>query len=78
MAYGTLPKPGTKLGPCLNRGCNHRDCEATRQMAAQGCSLCNKEIGYDTPFYDDPLRHRDCSEDAAEQERRAASGAEGK
>ena len=56
MAYGLLPKPGKiirgqEIGSCVNENCGHSDCEETRKMAKTKCFSCNKEIGYETPFY---------------------------
>lgn len=50
MAPGQLPKPGTEPGPCVPT-CDHRDCAATRRMAAALCVHCSKTIGYETSFY---------------------------
>lgn len=49
MAAGTLPRPGTDLGPC-DDDCQHRDWAATREQAATECIHCDEPIGYDTPF----------------------------
>lgn len=51
MAAESLPTPGTKHGPCAN-ACAHRDCAATRQLAATKCIYCRRPIGFDKPFYD--------------------------
>lgn len=63
MAAGTLPKPGTKYGPCKG-GCQHTDCAATRRMAEATCPNCGKPIGYDTAFYntDNGQEHAYCVE----------------
>ena len=53
MAAGTLPKPGSKYGPCLPT-CEHIDCAETRRMIAQVCHFCTVAIGYDKRFYIDP------------------------
>lgn len=64
MAAGTLPKPGTKLGPCKSKrdgvvkGCSHRDCLTTRRMAEEVCRFCGDMIGYDRRFYTDPQNTR--------------------
>lgn len=50
MAAGTLPAPGTKLGPCIDP-CTHADCACTRAMAAATCDPCREPIGYETRFY---------------------------
>jgi hypothetical protein len=50
MAIGYLNSPGSPHGPCLN-GCEHRDCQATRDMAAAPCGFCGTEIGYATGFF---------------------------
>lgn len=50
MAAGTLPKPGTKYGPC-DEPCMHKDCACTRAMAEARCIHCDKPIEYETPFY---------------------------
>lgn len=80
MAAGTLPKPGTRYGPCED-GCLHRDCAETRRMAAELCGICETAIGYDVRFYDEGGRderglvHATCLEQEVEQRlsaRRAA------
>jgi hypothetical protein len=53
MAAITLPKPGTKYGPCRGSKCGHTDCAATRRMAAALCIECHKPIGYDARFFED-------------------------
>lgn len=67
MAAGTLPKPGTKYGPCA-KPCQHRDCAATRADAERICHWCEKPIGYDTAHYrtDRGPTHALCEELAAE------------
>lgn len=50
MAAGMLSSPGTEYGPCEN-DCDHRDCAATRTMAATVCRICKVQIGYDRRFY---------------------------
>jgi len=50
MAASALPRPGTQLGPCEDT-CEHRDCAATRALAAAPCFDCGQPIGYDTRFY---------------------------
>lgn len=72
MAWGILPKPGTKYRPCKG-GCQHRDCVATRIAATTHCRFCLKEIGYGVPFVqtDTGLAHRDCDWDAADAARPA-------
>lgn len=57
MAAGTLPRPGTKLGPCEPE-CQHKDCAITRRMAAETCRFCQKPISSE-PFYTDPENSRD-------------------
>lgn len=69
MAAGTLPKPGSKFGPCEIRGagtwnpdgtvsppdaCTHADCVQTRRDAACVCRFCKQRIGYDVRHYIDP------------------------
>lgn len=63
MAAGSLPKPGTKYGPCKGT-CQHTDCAQTRALAARLCPECGQPIGYDTRFYvdDDVARHSMCVE----------------
>jgi hypothetical protein len=63
MAAGTLPKPGTKYGPCKG-DCEHRDCAATRRMAGTACPTCGDKIGYNRRFYetDRGLEHAYCLE----------------
>ncbi len=53
MAASQLPPPGSKFGPCETE-CQHRDCACTRDMAAQLCRFCGKQIGYEVAFYNDP------------------------
>lgn len=53
MAGASIPRPGTELGPCKGR-CHHRDCKASREQAAQVCSLCSKRIGYNRNWVNDP------------------------
>jgi hypothetical protein len=50
MAAGVLAKPGSRRGPCL-KACEHRDCAATREIAASICRICKMPIGYDVGFY---------------------------
>lgn len=84
MAAGTIPKPGSKLGPCsatVGRGielnCGHVDCQASRATAASICTICNTAIGYETRYYnqrDDQFElhgfnHARCVEIRAEKER---------
>lgn len=56
MAATTLPAPGSEFGPCVEP-CAHRDCEATREMAAAACVHCSQPIGYDVRFYRVDLTH---------------------
>lgn len=51
MATGTLPRPGTQYGPCVE-SCLHIDCAATRAQAESACVHCGKPIGYDVEFFD--------------------------
>lgn len=71
MAIGTLPKPGTKLGPCKEMGCGHRDCAATRRDASTPCRFCAHAIGFDQAFFRSGLSgemaHAGCLESAAER-----------
>jgi hypothetical protein len=72
MAAGSLPAPGTKLGPC-KKACKHRDCAATREDAAEECLECSKPIGYETLFYrvaPRELIHARCQEIVAERVRK--------
>jgi hypothetical protein len=52
MAAGSLPKPGSKYGPCLEP-CQHKDCQLTREMATTPCRICGLVINYDRRFYDE-------------------------
>lgn len=75
MAAATLPKPGSKYGPCKGK-CAHIDCAQTRQMSAETCRFCGDMIGYDKRFYTDldnrdKLVHAVCLEESVEQERKA-------
>lgn len=56
MGYGMLPEPGSDNGPCEDIHCGHKDCQATRTMARSACRICDKPIGYMTPFYDESRR----------------------
>lgn len=77
MAAISLPKPGTKYGPCAEP-CQHIDCAQTRAMVAAACFICGKPIGYDTRFYGSPHEqgqgenyvHAVCYEEQIEQERK--------
>lgn len=51
MAAGTISKPGTLYGPCVDENCGHTDCAASRKMAATACALCGEPIGYERLFY---------------------------
>jgi len=59
MAAGSLPRPGTKYGPCVagydaggtEMFCAHLDCAQTRAMAATHCAVCGEPIGYDDGTY---------------------------
>lgn len=77
MAAGTLPAPGTELGPCKD-GCQHIDCGMMRREADQDCRLCGKPIGFETRYYKDPdpmrtggVVHARCLEAEIEQESRS-------
>jgi hypothetical protein len=80
MASSSLPRPGTKGGPCPEP-CRHLDCARTRAEAEQPCDLCGGRIGYETPFYATPdwlerepisaLVHASCLEDEADRQREA-------
>ena len=60
MAAGSIPAPGTRLGPCLDP-CGHTDCAASRQMAQALCGLCRQAIGYETNFFmQDRPEHARC------------------
>jgi len=64
MAAGILSAPGTKIGPC-KKSCKHKDCAEIKTMAATACTVCLKNIGYDTRFYqleDKTLVHALCIE----------------
>lgn len=50
MAAAILSPPGSDYGPC-ERECGHRDCQATRELAAEVCRICKITIGYETRFY---------------------------
>ncbi len=65
MASSRLPAPGTDLGPC-HRGCSHRDCSVTRDMAAVEGFHCDEPIGYERNYYqtEDGLAHASCHEEA--------------
>lgn len=66
MAAGSLPKPGTEFGPCMEP-CVHEDCALTRKMAESECYECKKPIGYDRRFFDHRERglcHESCAHEA--------------
>lgn len=74
MAWGQLPKPGTRYGPC-EPTCAHRDCAAARAMAAHLCRHCGKPIGYETAYVIDPDGlpvHRDCDWEESDRQRAAS------
>ena len=50
MAAGSIPAPGSELGPCEEE-CRHIDCAQSRAMAASVCTLCLFPIGYGVLFY---------------------------
>lgn len=67
MASVSLPKPGTKYGPCKHN-CKHIECAQTRRMVKQLCRFCNEAIDYDRQFNTDPdnqdeLVHAVCLEE---------------
>ena len=77
MAAITNPKPGSEYGPCLDE-CRHLDCKENRQRAAAFCRFCEKRIGYETRYYNDPEHpeppnrefvHAACLEDHYEERR---------
>lgn len=76
MASSVLPRPGTKYGPCKG-ACEHRDCAATREMAAAICPHCGKPIGYGVAFFNlgtatsRLYAHTDCEYEAIDRERAA-------
>ena len=65
MAAVVLPAPGAKYGPCAGP-CKHQDCAETRATAGTRCSLCNKQIGYDEPYFQqvNGPQHAVCVHDA--------------
>lgn len=69
MAAGILPKPGTKLGPCV-KACKHRDCAQTKGDAQALCRFCGKAIGYGVGFFrarlSGALAHAFCLDEAVE------------
>ena len=69
MGWSLLPKPGTKVGPCVDE-CEHIDCAKTRAMAESKCSICGEEIGYEQGFYAEDgergeLVHAVCAQEKA-------------
>ena len=61
--------------PCKDE-CKHKDCAATRTIAAALCYWCKQPIGYDTAFYHRPQEeegggweHAVCLETAVEEGR---------
>jgi hypothetical protein len=59
MGWVVLPAPGkvvdgVEIGPCV-APCKHTDCVETRALAASLCRLCGQPIGYERPFYRDPV-----------------------
>jgi len=75
MGWGTLPAPGTELGPCEGE-CAHTDCAETRRMAASACARCGEEIGYDRAFYarGEGFVHAACAWAEEAERRRAMKG----
>jgi hypothetical protein len=51
MAAASLAAPGTGFGPCVE-ACTHRDCAATRAIAAAVCNCCDGHIGYGVLYYE--------------------------
>lgn len=67
MAAISLPEPGSEYGPCdRDADCQHIDCVATRDAAAEACQICGKPIGYNTRYYSGP-KHARCLEDQIER-----------
>jgi hypothetical protein len=68
MAAGILPKPGSKVGPCV-KACKHLDCAETRARATSKCIYCRKPVGFDVRIYQhgDYTVHARCHEDAADR-----------
>jgi hypothetical protein len=70
MAAGVLPKPGSKIGPCVKL-CKHNDCNRTKTDSQMPCRFCGKEIGYGVRFvrarFTGDLAHEVCIEAAVER-----------
>ena len=69
MAYGVMPKLGEPVtcdGPC-----EHRDCAATRAMAATPCHYCGKVVEAGDTYYLEEHKpvHFLCAHEAVEQGR---------
>ena len=70
MAAGSVPKAGSKKGPCVET-CGHRDCAEQRSIALAICPHCAESIGYETAFYNIDgygYAHALCEEQAVERE----------
>jgi hypothetical protein len=52
MGWTMLRAPGERGGPC-KEFCRHSDCRSIRLIAAAPCRLCEREIGYLEPFYEE-------------------------
>lgn len=63
MAFATLPKPGSKYGPCETE-CRHIDCASTRRAAESICPVCQQPIGYDQAYWTVEAfnQHVDCTD----------------
>jgi len=51
MAFGWIPPPGTKYGPCSGK-CDHLDCKRLRSDAGAICHYCDGPIAYDLSFFE--------------------------
>jgi hypothetical protein len=60
MGWLIVPAPTDDrktLAPCKSP-CNHEDCADSKAFVKRLCSLCGKEIGFDTKYFvrgDDPV-----------------------
>jgi hypothetical protein len=75
MAWFTIPRPGTRLGP--HRKCQHKDCIEQRTRAEKICPLCKSPIGYDRQVTEDPdslvLVHFACLQDKIDAEKKGGA-----
>jgi hypothetical protein len=62
MTYSVIPRPGSRLGPCVPV-CRHRDCLENREQALWACFLCHHPLGFEVAWTiadDEYPVHIDC------------------